>query len=1469
MKYMITMAETNFQRNIIFLLFILLMPIFSLIAQNQKAIKTQLLEDKIYYTPQLAGSSPTIKPATVNTSFRNYQELSSKASQVQQIKKTSYPVTWPQLAKQMSATKNLLSDVTIYSGIGNQRSPQIASLGNEMFVVFESDDTQGGTYPYGTLQIYHSLDGGGTWNHFDGLFLGSYRLSSPQILLVGTDVIVSYLSDGYLYTFRWVRSDGSLVKGFIPVPTVSTNEYVIDYKMVTDAQEYVGTSYLYMAYLFKRADGKNRVMFSYSQDTARTWNAYQELGLSQSELGAASVGLDYGTSGLYLCYLGTDTSAGSIIMRKSISFGSSWSPEISLPMDVYGGKNKKVGPMVSAIGQRVAVVYQYDYDSTATDRKTSGDFDVNAVVSDDEGVSWQERLVGGTASNEILPSVTSDVDGNFYVSFIRDGKTRVSMAGSEFAFGLPDSSSTANVSLDDFPSIYGSTISGTQTAYTTWTELSNSNGMDIFGAEVKLKIPPLSPSNLVATVVSNSEIKLNWKDNSLDETGFIIYYRQTGTGSGFAKITSVSTDVTSFTVTGLSPIGYDFYVRAYNANGLSLRTIIASATPGGGTANGLVAYYPFNGNANDESGNGNNGTIIGAASSIDRFGNANSAYSFDGLNNYIQIPNSSSLDINGPSQISICAWAKFSEIKKQGIVGKWGQIGGPQYLLYMDITNKVTFQVQPSGGVSGFASLTTPEINKWYFIVGVFDQSTRKLYFNGSLDNQVSNSYTIVSTTQNLEIGRYDETNYFNGVIDDIRIYNRALSAVEIGALYHEGGWNPNASPSAPQNLSATAGNAQVTLKWNKNTEADFLRYRIYSGTSPNPTTKVDSTTSGITDTNHTITQLLNGSTYYFRITAVNNAGAESGFSNEVSSKPNAIVDNTPPTFTVGPKVTGVPVIVNASGDVVSSPLPQVSASASDGESGISRMQVVYRNTSEQNWSKSPFDSSGTISFPIPTNKFVYNNKPVGVNYRVGAWDKAGNVTWSPYNSIDVKLGPLATDKSFDMPAASQVSNKTTAYRMISVPYDLSDKKPVSLLSNFGDHKENTVPYARWRFQRYDNGQYQDYEQFSTENAVTPGAAFFFIVKDLGTQIVVQGASIVRSDDMYNINISLKNGWNLIGNPFTIPYPVDSLEFINTSMIGRAYYSGSGSVGGWELTGANVAFIQPWQGIAIKVNVDGTMKFPSVGQRFGLPKLKNTPSRAPIEPAQAENPSNWMIPINAYRSDIDMRCEGGSVGMAQGASEGDDQYDVYIPPFVGDKNIAVYFNGPEGAMLRDIRPLNDEGGVWEMHVVTGDAGARVKLQLGDKLNLPNSAFEAYLIDVDQKIAHNLKEIQSLEINSGNGIRNFRVVVGKKSFVEGNNTGIALTPSSMKLYANYPNPFNPETVIRYTVPDASASYTVMLKIFNVLGQEIATLVNEQKSSGYYEVKWNALQQSSGIYFYELSITDGSKTFQDIKKMVLMK
>jgi len=94
------------------------------------------------------------------------------------------------------------------------------------------------------------------------------------------------------------------------------------------------------------------------------------------------------------------------------------------------------------------------------------------------------------------------------------------------------------------------------------------------------------------------------------------------------------------------------------------------------------------------------------------------------------------------------------------------------------------------------------------------------------------------------------------------------------------------AAIQAPRNLIATPGNQQVTLIWNANTNFDFLRYRIYGGTTPNPTTLVDSTSGGIEDTVKVITGLTGGTTYYFRVTAVDIDGNESDFSNEVSAIP-------------------------------------------------------------------------------------------------------------------------------------------------------------------------------------------------------------------------------------------------------------------------------------------------------------------------------------------------------------------------------------------------------------------------------------------------------------------------------------------------------------------------------------------------------------------------------------------------------
>jgi len=90
----------------------------------------------------------------------------------------------------------------------------------------------------------------------------------------------------------------------------------------------------------------------------------------------------------------------------------------------------------------------------------------------------------------------------------------------------------------------------------------------------------------------------------------------------------------------------------------------------------------------------------------------------------------------------------------------------------------------------------------------------------------------------------------------------------------------------------------------------------------------------------------------------------------------------------------------------------------------------------------------------------------------------------------------------------------------------------------------------------------------------------------------------------------------------------------------------------------------------------------------------------------------------------------------------------------------------------------------------------------------------------------------------------------------------MIPAEYNLHQNYPNPFNPTTKITFDVP--KSTYTKLV-IFDMLGREIATLVNEQLNAGSYEVSWLAGSYPSGVYFYKL-VTDN---FVNIKKMLLMK
>ena len=96
---------------------------------------------------------------------------------------------------------------------------------------------------------------------------------------------------------------------------------------------------------------------------------------------------------------------------------------------------------------------------------------------------------------------------------------------------------------------------------------------------------------------------------------------------------------------------------------------------------------------------------------------------------------------------------------------------------------------------------------------------------------------------------------------------------------------------------------------------------------------------------------------------------------------------------------------------------------------------------------------------------------------------------------------------------------------------------------------------------------------------------------------------------------------------------------------------------------------------------------------------------------------------------------------------------------------------------------------------------------------------------------------------------------------------ALIPKTYCLYPAYPNPFNPTTTVKYEIPGQTRNnnINVALKVYDTLGREVATLVNERLQPGYYEVEFNAADLASGVYYYRIS----AGTFIQTKKMIVLK
>jgi hypothetical protein len=223
-------------------------------------------------------------------------------------------------------------------------------------------------------------------------------------------------------------------------------------------------------------------------------------------------------------------------------------------------------------------------------------------------------------------------------------------------------------------------------------------------------------------------------------------------------------------------------------------TTQAQTVPDYVPTNGLVGYWGFDGDANDYSGNNIHGSVNGASLTEDRFGESNSAYLFDGVDDVITLTQNSLLDFGAFQDFSFSGWFNTNTAKNNGIYGRFngGGATGTYHYGRIAITD-VVHRIQP--GSSSLAKdcfgSQSIDLNTWYHVVFVIKRNgNAQVYINGLLSGESDiseiESYNISDTSIPIYFGNIGtQINYFfSGMLDDIGIWDRALTQCEITALY-------------------------------------------------------------------------------------------------------------------------------------------------------------------------------------------------------------------------------------------------------------------------------------------------------------------------------------------------------------------------------------------------------------------------------------------------------------------------------------------------------------------------------------------------------------------------------------------------------------------------------------------------------------------------------------------------------------
>ena len=429
-----------------------------------------------------------------------------------------------------------------------------------------------------------------------------------------------------------------------------------------------------------------------------------------------------------------------------------------------------------------------------------------------------------------------------------------------YTYAVTSGSLPNGLSLSTGGAITGTpTAAGTYTFTITATDTATScTGSQTYTLTINCPSITLSPSTLPDGVQNTAYNQTVSASSGTSPYTYAVTLGSLPTGltlypsSGVISNAPTAAGLYSFTVTATD---------SYNCAGSQAYSVQVWSNTCYAQPSGLVAWWPGNGNANDVV-NGNNGTLMNGTTY--GAGKDGQAFLLDGVNDYISIPDSSALR---PTNVTVSAWVYFNSLDST-ISG--GAPAGEQYLIHKNNSRTVSqtegytlnkyrsagqdylsFVISSATGTQAIASSFTPVVaGQWYHVVGTYDGSMAKLYFNGSLQGQTPATFALDYGNYPLIIGATNQPTEWdgklNGLIDEVQIYNRALTDTEIAAIYNAGsnGVCPDTTAPTLSPVHIASNNADPT----KAVVGDIVTLTFTSSEGiTTPAVTIEGTTAAVT----------------------------------------------------------------------------------------------------------------------------------------------------------------------------------------------------------------------------------------------------------------------------------------------------------------------------------------------------------------------------------------------------------------------------------------------------------------------------------------------------------------------------------------------------------------------------------------------------------------------------------------------